>query len=90
MPDRVPLNTNSRNTPSAKALIDDVHPVLFTRRMTANILGCSTMTVMRLESKGVLKKIRLSKGAMNCKIYHHADNVFAVARGDVDGGGDAA
>jgi two-component sensor histidine kinase len=58
-----------------------VEQLLYTRRQTGRALGgISVATVIRLENKGLLDKVRLAGGSG--EVFHRASQVHALAEGD--------
>jgi hypothetical protein len=61
-----------------------VQPLLYERERSAIILACSLATVMRLEAKGLLDRVRLDPSNPNSKVRHRVEQVHALAAGKAD------
>jgi hypothetical protein len=58
-----------------------VERLLYSREQTAEALGgISIMTVIRMERRGILPRVRLL-GSPNGKVFHPAEAVHAIACG---------
>jgi excisionase family DNA binding protein len=53
--------------------------LLYSRSQAARLLGCSTMTIKRLEQAGRLSAIRLIRKP-TASVYFRAEEVHALAR----------
>ena len=77
-PDR---RTISRRAHKREQSLAAVEQLLYSRRHSAHVLGgISIATVIRLENKGLLDKVRLAGG--NGEVFHKAEQVQALAKGD--------
>jgi hypothetical protein len=63
---------------------DDLEALLYTRAQTAKRLNCCVMTVIRLEERGALDRVRLNPDVPNSKVYNRASQVIALAEGGDD------
>ena len=62
------------------ALLDTLsEPLLIDRRRTAEMLGVSVMTIIRLEQTGSLQRVRINKFARHPKALYRLGDVIALA-----------
>jgi hypothetical protein len=57
-----------------------IERLLFTRREAAELLGCSTASLIRLENSGALKAVKLNKAKRSSATYYAAADVYLLAR----------
>jgi excisionase family DNA binding protein len=70
---------------TAAGLSDGQRRLLLTRVHVAELLGCSTSTVIRLQREGRLRGVRLSRRPTG-QVYFKLEDVLALVEGTYDAG----
>ena len=77
MPRRRQSTTTAPTTPAPTV----IQPLLFSRKQTATLLGCSISMLLRLESSNDLTPIKLNRHKPNACVFYASTQVHALASG---------
>ena len=82
--EHVSLYRGRGHKPRGDIALEQLTPLLYTRRQAARLLNTSVATVIRLEQRGILTPRKLYQ-AQNGMTYYAREDLVRLARGGDDG-----